>query len=980
MTLRLALLALVPGAFLARGSLFCQVLPPPLTPAETQEVRQIVDAMKASDRGPYSAIRWYCQDGSVLPAQGTPCRERGGGVQHGELSPQALRLASLQIHVGTILQGVPPDSLIDSAHGNQWLKELILGQYLSEVDDGWVLRGARYYRGARQIEDEEARGEEVLGLLLSDPDWTRRNFLLAVRLVAALPHPGTGIESRTQRVRNLATEIAEMDPGFLRIRIKIHSVPSRADLGAVERYLARPGVAGELRSKLDTLQVELSRQYDPFQGRQALARYAQTLGPEVAPGLAAVSESMDRGGSREAVGRMAELSATLRRTVESSSDGARNLVRMDLIRLLQEQAFLLAQDLRAGERGPESRLARIRWLSRYYDLAFSAGFISGREREALGEEVRRLSEATELSALEYRDGVRYLAKSLEWSWGRVRSVFGLVHQRYLAFEPMAQGFLDSELRGSALLHLSGDLTFLAADADQVLGASHLVLGEAVVGGVRGLNPGLARGNLDFMEPGEEDVDASRIYVLPVTLPELKPVAGVLTLEEGNLLSHVQLLARNLGIPNASVSPDLDSRLRSVRGEEVFYAVSPLGRVILERMEGLGAVEAGLLEGGEAAPIQRVSLDTNRLRLDRTEPLPLEELRADASGVFVGPKAANLGQLAYYFPGQVAPGVALPFGMFYRHADRAFESDRTLLEDLREAYAEADRMRGRGTGESEVDAYMFQALERTRRGILELDWQPEVLDAIREAVKETFGDDLDRGVFVRSDTNVEDLPQFSGAGLNLTVPHRRNFEDILVAVRQVWTSPFSERAYLWRKQILAEQDQVYPSVLLLASVPSEKSGVLITTGLEWGGPEALTVVTAEGVGGGVEGEEAETIVVDPVLGERLLTQAKAPRRRVLRNEEAGGVDWRASATPDTLLQAGELDQLLEAANRWKKRFAPGDPSAIWDMEFGFVNGRLWLFQIRPFVKARDTYLLDRLGVLDQEALRNGARPVSLLEAI
>ena len=99
-----------------------------------------------------------------------------------------------------------------------------------------------------------------------------------------------------------------------------------------------------------------------------------------------------------------------------------------------------------------------------------------------------------------------------------------------------------------------------------------------------------------------------------------------------------------------------------------------------------------------------------------------------------------------------------------------------------------------------------------------------------------------------------------------------------------------------------------------------------------------------------------------------------------NEGAGGVDWRASETPDTLLRPGELDQLLEAANRWKTRFAPGDPTAIWDREFGCVDGRLWLFQIRPFVKARNTALLDRLKILDQDALRNGSRLVSLLEAI
>ena len=43
---------------------------------------------------------------------------------------------------------------------------------------------------------------------------------------------------------------------------------------------------------------------------------------------------------------------------------------------------------------------------------------------------------------------------------------------------------------------------------------------------------------------------------------MKPVAGIASVSEGNLVSHVQLLARNLGIPNAVLSP---RALRGARG-------------------------------------------------------------------------------------------------------------------------------------------------------------------------------------------------------------------------------------------------------------------------------------------------------------------------------------------------------------------------------------------------------------------------------
>jgi len=248
----------------------------------------------------------------------------------------------------------------------------------------------------------------------------------------------------------------------------------------------------------------------------------------------------------------------------------------------------------------------------------------------------------------------------------------------------------------------------------------------------------------------------------------------------------------------------------------------------------------------------------------------------------------------------------------------------------------------------------------------------------DALTTTLGGEVERGVFVRSDTNVEDLPQFSGAGLNLTVPNQTTVDDVLASVKRVWTSPFSERAYLWRSQILDEQGDVYPSVLLLESVPSEKSGVLITSGLQEGTSEDLTVVTAEGVGGAVDGEDAETLLVGPDGGVRLLSQAKAPRRRQI---APGGTRWVAAQRPDTLLQPDELAQVRDVVARWRSlKTGTPDEGQTWDMEFAFVGGQLWLLQVRPFIRFRNSDLYARLEGLDADAVRNGDRPVRLGEAM
>ena len=58
--------------------------------------------------------------------------------------------------------------------------------------------------------------------------------------------------------------------------------------------------------------------------------------------------------------------------------------------------------------------------------------------------------------------------------------------------------------------------------------------------------------------------ADGIYVLPETVADLPPLAGILTAGAGNPLSHVQLLARNLGIPNVAVDQSLLPELRAGR--------------------------------------------------------------------------------------------------------------------------------------------------------------------------------------------------------------------------------------------------------------------------------------------------------------------------------------------------------------------------------------------------------------------------------
>ena len=168
---------------------------------------------------------------------------------------------------------------------------------------------------------------------------------------------------------------------------------------------------------------------------------------------------------------------------------------------------------------------------------------------------------------------------------------------------------------------------------------------------------------------------------------------------------------------------------------------------------------------------------------------------------------------------------------------------------------------------------------------------------------------------------------------------------------------SPRAIAWRSELLSNPADVFASVLLMKSVPSDKSGVLVTTDLAGRG-EGLTVSTAWGVGGAVAGEAAETLTLRPDGGERLISEAKAPYQRYLAQE--GGVSWRRSPSGPVLTgpEKQVLRALAEEVAATYETVIDADGRALpWDIEFGFVAGELTLFQIRPLIE-RGQQLADR----------------------
>ena len=114
--------------------------------------------------------------------------------------------------------------------------------------------------------------------------------------------------------------------------------------------------------------------------------------------------------------------------------------------------------------------------------------------------------------------------------------------KFATIEPLAHLFIQDQLRGSPLFFYSSVLDTLLRDANRLAGVRHQLFKTEVGVGLRGLNPGLARGILRLAPSKGTAFEADGIYLLPETTSELPPVAGILTAGEGNPLSFLERAA------------------------------------------------------------------------------------------------------------------------------------------------------------------------------------------------------------------------------------------------------------------------------------------------------------------------------------------------------------------------------------------------------------------------------------------------------
>jgi phosphoenolpyruvate synthase/pyruvate phosphate dikinase len=437
---------------------------------------------------------------------------------------------------------------------------------------------------------------------------------------------------------------------------------------------------------------------------------------------------------------------------------------------------------------------------------------------------------------------------------------------------------------------------------------------------------------------------------------------------------VQLLARNLGIPNVVVTESVLPQVAAQSGQQVVMAVSPKGVVQLVKDGPRWDDIFGKEELVEAITIKP---DLEKLDTTVTDLVPLADLRAEDSGRISGPKGANLGSLRHYFGNSVPDGFVVPFGVFRQVLDKPLEPGGPSVWDWMRG--EYDAIAALESSPDQQQKRVRKFLGRLRSWIMKVDLGDDFRQRLRTQLRTQFGKDGSYGAFVRSDTNVEDLPGFTGAGLNLTVPNVVGEKNIENAIHDVWASPFTERAYSWRQGNMEDPEYVFPAVVVQYSLPSEKSGVMVTADLDTGSMRTyLSVAVSEGVGGAVDGQATESLRINKTnASARLLAQATAPTRATL--VKTGGMAMTPSTGTDSVLKPKEIEQLITFAAEAPDRFPSlreGGTQVPADVEFGFRDGKLYLLQLRPFVESKAAQANSYLAELDQVFRTRGRARVDL----
>jgi len=440
-----------------------------------------------------------------------------------------------------------------------------------------------------------------------------------------------------------------------------------------------------------------------------------------------------------------------------------------------------------------------------------------------------------------------------------------------------------------------------------------------------LNVARGLGRIHIIPKLDEHVEIgfNEILVLDEVPVQLPPVAGIITTKPSTPLSHINLLAKGWGIPNVYIK-NAQELLKQYNGWWVEFDA---------RHDSYSIKRADLNALDEYQKRLKERLDVMKPRSDLsvTKLAGLAEQRAPAV-ISYGAKSANLGELIHArIPGfAVPPGFTIPFYYYdqFLRENKLDDAIYTMLNDQKFVHDPAYRR-----------AYLTKMRDQFQHGKMNGELRAEVL---RRWHAEFAG----KGVFARSSTNSEDLPNFNGAGLYTSMPNLRSDEQLIEGIKTVWASVWNFEAYEARERAGIEHTKIYMAVLIQEGINSESSGVMITADpFNREDKDAIYISAKRGLGMKVvEGQRiAEQVVFRP-RGNAVQVLTRSEEDSLLTFDERGGIREIPISGERVVLTDNVVRRLAAAGENIKRVFHGKDQ----DVEWAYMKGEIYIVQSRPYI--------------------------------
>ena len=420
-----------------------------------------------------------------------------------------------------------------------------------------------------------------------------------------------------------------------------------------------------------------------------------------------------------------------------------------------------------------------------------------------------------------------------------------------------------------------------------------------------------------------ETPGSRDIVLYDALPNSLPrVGGIITSVMQTPLSHVNLRAIQDNVPNAYIADPLSNNaISSLLGNYIYYKVES---------EQFEIREATLAEVNEWYEDLRPTEPQIPIRdLSITDIVPLDDIEFEMSTAF-GAKCSNVATMRDFgFPeGTIPDGFGIPF--YYYDEFMQFNN----------FYQEAQVILENPVFHNDIN-FRVERLKLFREDIKAAPMPQWMLDDL-QAMHDGFPEGT--AVRVRSSTNNEDLPGFSGAGLYTSKTQYPDEGHISKSIKQVYASMWNFRAYEERDFYRVDHFMAAMGVLCHPSFQNEQSN---------------------GVGISIDPiyDTEDTFYLNTQVGESLITNPEAnsvPEEILLYedpNQGGGYLVLRLS----NLVNPGELvmdqvylDQMREYLTVIHDEFAilydvVGAEGFAMDIEYKVTEeGQLIIKQARPWV--------------------------------